>query len=131
MSKGVKNYRDLVAWQKSMNLVGVIYNLTKNFPKEELYGLTSQIRKSAVSVPSNIAEGSAKKSKPDFVRFLNISYGSLAELGTQLEIAKMVGYIDSADEYLNMINEIEKIISGLINSLENKNSNISLLTIHN
>ena len=81
------SYRDLVVWQKSMELTKKIYTITKDFPKEEVYGLTSQIRRSAVSIPSNIAEGKGRNSDKEFVRFLQISLGSLYELQTQFELA--------------------------------------------
>jgi four helix bundle protein len=120
LSESVKNYRDLIAWQKSMLLVKNIYDLTQQFPKDELFGLTSQIKRAVISVPSNIAEGSSKKSTADFVRFLNIAYGSLAEVGTQVEIAEMLGFINKQEEIYKQVDEISKIISGLISSLNKK-----------
>ncbi len=85
-------YRDLFIWQKAMNLVTKTYQLTNNFPKDELFGLTSQIRRSAISVPSNIAEGFGRKSNKEFSRFLNIGFSSLFEYQTQIEIAKNIHY---------------------------------------
>jgi four helix bundle protein len=126
----VKSYRDLVAWQKSMTLVKEVYNLTKAFPKEEQFGLTSQLKRAVISVPSNIAEGSSKKSTADFIRFLNISYGSLAEVGTQIEIAEMLNFINKQEEIYKLIDEVEKIISGLINSLAKK-TQLSILNSNN
>jgi four helix bundle protein len=79
---GVRNYKDLVAWQKSMDLVASVYKITKEFPKEEVYGLTSQIRRAVVSIPSNIAEGDGRESKKEFSQFLSIAYGSLREVET-------------------------------------------------
>ena len=76
----VKNYQDLIGWQKAMDLVEVVYHLTKRFPSEELYGLTSQVRRAAVSVPSNIAEGQGRNSTNEFARFLSIAHGSLREV---------------------------------------------------
>lgn len=87
-NKKISSYKDLLVWQKALELSVEIYNLTENFPKEEIYGLTSQIRRAAVSIPSNIAEGRYRGSKKDFSQFLRIAYASGAELETQLEIAK-------------------------------------------
>ncbi|PIR88665.1 MAG: four helix bundle protein [Candidatus Harrisonbacteria bacterium CG10_big_fil_rev_8_21_14_0_10_44_23] len=84
----IKSYKDLIVWQKSMNLVTEIYKLSKTFPKSEIFGLTSQIKRSAVSIPSNIAEGSRRGSKKNFRHFLLNAYGSGAELETQLDIAE-------------------------------------------
>ena len=90
---GIKTYRDLLVWQKAMALVTDTYALTKKYPKDELFGLCSQTRRSAVSVPSNIAEGYGRRSTQDYLRFLNVSLGSLYELQTQLEIAGNLGYL--------------------------------------
>ena len=117
----IKSYKDLIAWQKAMLLVKNIYEIAKTFPKEEIYALTSQIKRSAVSIPSNISEGSSKRSINEFIRFLNISYGSLCELETQIQIAEIVGYINSSSEIMNQTSELGKILNGLISSLENKN----------
>jgi four helix bundle protein len=84
--KKIRNYRDLIVWQKSIALVTEVYSITRLFPKEELYGLISQIRRSAVSIPSNIAEGYGRYSTNDYIRFLQIAIGSLYEFQTQLEI---------------------------------------------
>lgn len=127
----VKNYRDLIAWQKSMLLIKEVYEVAKLFPKDEQYALTSQIRRAVVSVASNIAEGSSRKSTQEFIRFLNITYGSLAEVGTQLEIAIMLGYIKDAEETFLLIDEIEKIVSGLILSLDKKVTQLSTLNSNN
>ena len=89
----MKTYRDLIVWQKSMDLVFLVYNATNQFPKEEVYNLTSQIRRSSVSVPSNIAEGYGRNSSGDYVRFLQIASGSLYELQTQLEISFRMEYL--------------------------------------
>lgn len=90
-----KPHKKLVAWRKSMDLVERIYELTKSFPKEEIYCLTSQMRRAAISVPSNIAEGACDRSRVQFRNFLSISLGSLNELATQLEIALRIGYVDA------------------------------------
>jgi len=83
-SSGIRSYRDLIIWQEAKNLTIVIYKITDKFPRSELYGLTSQIRRAAVSIPSNIAEGFGRKSKKEKIKFLHISFGSGAELETQL-----------------------------------------------
>jgi four helix bundle protein len=91
-----KPHKKLLAWQKSMDLVEEIYDLTTKFPREEIYGLTSQLRRAAVSVPSNIAEGAAGRSPVQFKNYLSVAIGSLNELATQLEIAQRIGYLDAA-----------------------------------
>jgi four helix bundle protein len=95
MANTPKIYRDLIVWQRAMQLVTEIYQTSKTWPREETYGLTSQIRRCAVSIPSNIAEGFARRSQGDYLRFLNIAMGSLFELQTQLEVAKNIGFIDA------------------------------------
>jgi four helix bundle protein len=115
----VRTFRDLKVWQKSVELVEVIYLHTKNFPKEELYGLTSQMRRASISIPSNIAEGSSRESTKEFVRFLNIAKGSLMELQTQVIIANRLGML-SENNYKFIIEnaeEISRIINGLKKSL--------------
>ena len=90
----VQSYRDLVAWNKAMELVTEIYRVTNNFPKEELFGLMSQLRRAAVSIPSNIAEGKGRLSKGEFRQFLGNARGSLAEVETQILIAQNLSYLD-------------------------------------
>lgn len=116
----MKTYRDLIVWQKSMDLVVLIYEQTKQFPKEEAYNLTSQIKRSAVSVPSNIAEGYGRNSSGDYIRFLQIASGSLYELQTQLEISLRLGYINHENHNkLNSLSiEIEKMTSSLISKIK-------------
>lgn len=116
----VKRYNDLIAWQKSMDLVEQIYRLTKSFPKEELYGLSSQLRRAAISVPSNIAEGHCRNGRREFVHHLSIGLGSLGELETQVMIAKRLGYADEAEssKLLAMAEETGRIVVGLMHSLE-------------
>ena len=92
-----KPHKRLVAWQKCMDLVVLIYQLTENFPKSEIYGLVSQMRRAAVSTPSNIVEGAADRTKVQFINFLGISIGSLNELSTQIEIAFRIGYLSIPD----------------------------------
>ena len=116
----IKSYRDLIAWQVAMQLVEEVYTITKTFPKEELYGLTQQLRRAAVSVPSNIAEGHCRNWRREFVHHLSIAHGSLAEVETQIEIARRLGYLTS--EQVTSIGDIAaepgRIINGLMNSLE-------------
>ena len=118
----MKSHKDLEAWKKSINLVTEIYKLTSGFPKEELYGLTSQIRRSAVSVPSNIAEGAGRNYDKEFIQFLYIASASMSELETQLLIACNLEYFP--ENILKEFNEKTKIISlqilGLIKYLNNK-----------
>lgn len=116
----MQTYRDLIVWQKSMTLVMKLYNESKNFPKEETFGLTSQIQKSVVSIPSNIAEGYGRNSTNDYIRFLQIASGSLYEFQTQLEIGFNLGYLIK-EKYLEINNlsfEIEKMLSSLISKLK-------------
>jgi four helix bundle protein len=112
----IKNYRDLKIWQKSMQLVDEIYKVTKNFPKDEVYGIISQIKRASHSIPANIAEGSKRNSSKEFVNFLSIARGSLAEVETFLEIAFMQNFIkiEKRDELLSLCVEIEKMTGKLI-----------------
>lgn len=112
-----QNYKDLIAWQKAMLMVTHIYEITKLFPDDERFGLTSQMRRCAVSVPSNIAEGHARNTKGEFKQFLGIARGSNAELTTQLLIADNLGYLADASNSLGMVDEVGRILSGLIKSL--------------
>jgi four helix bundle protein len=91
----IKSHRDLIAWQKAMTLAEVVYDCTRNFPREEIYGLMSQIRRCAVSIPANIAEGQGRRSKKEFQQFLGHARGSLLELDTHLELALRFGYLNS------------------------------------
>ena len=118
----MKTYRELLVWQKSMLLVTEIYKLSKSFPKDESYGLTSQIRRCAVSIPSNIAEGYGRNSTSDYIRFLNIATGSLYELQTDMEIALNLQYIDrhNFSELYESSREIERMLSSLIRKLNNR-----------
>lgn len=117
MSSG--SYRDLIVWQKSYKLVLLIYSITKKFPREEVFGLTSQIRRAAVSIPSNIAEGNTRLSKKDHVQFIRIAYGSGAELETQLSLAKDLEYISEKDytRVYEALEEIMRMLNALILSL--------------
>jgi four helix bundle protein len=113
------NHKDLDVWKKSMLFAKEVYLLTNTFPKEELYGITSQIRRSVVSVPSNIAEGAARSSDKEFIQFLYISLGSLTEAETQLILSHDLGFIKTLD-ILTEIETIKKNILGLIKYLKNK-----------
>jgi four helix bundle protein len=112
-------YKDLIAWQKSMDLVSALYDATESFPKRETYSLTDQMRRAAVSVPSNIAEGRAHYTDREFRHFLRRSRGSVAELETQVMIARQRNYLSEsqASELLKRTDEVSRILSGLINSL--------------
>ena len=114
MSKEIKNHKDLEVWKKSMDLVNNIYKITESFPKKELYGLTNQIRRASVSVPSNIAEGAARSSKKEFIQFLYIALGSLSELETQIIIANRLEYLNNFDTLLEDLKFVQKLINGLI-----------------
>jgi four helix bundle protein len=114
--KGEKNqssYRSLVVWQKSFDLSFAIYHLTKDFPDSERYGLTSQMRRSAVSIPSNIAEGYGRGTKVSFHQFLRIAYGSAAELETQLLLAEKLGYYKEGGEQ-ELLKEVMKMINAIL-----------------
>lgn len=114
-----KSYQDLVAWQKAMDLVAETYRFTRSFPKEEVYGLTSQLRRAAVSIPSNIAEGQGRRGAGEFKHFLRVALGSTMELETQVMIAERLRYVesDSTNAILRETAEVGKILNGLIASL--------------
>ncbi len=120
----INSYKELIVWQKSMDLSRKIYILTKSFPKEELYGITSQIRRSSVSIPSNIAEGYARKSRKEYIQFYSIAYGSVSELETQLILARDFGYIEEKDftETENLLHEVAKMLHVLIIRLKELNA---------
>ncbi|HLD01560.1 MAG TPA: four helix bundle protein [Patescibacteria group bacterium] len=115
----MNSYKDLTVWQKSVELCIQIYEITETFPKSELYGLTSQIRRCSVSIPSNIAEGQRRGHKAEYIQFLRIAYGSGAELETQLIIALKIGYLKQASfSILNStLEEIMKMLNKLISVL--------------
>jgi len=115
----VKNYSELIAWQRAMDLVEAVYQATQAFPREEVYGLTSQLRRAVVSVPSNIAEGQGRGPTKEFTHHLAIAYGSLCEAQTQLLIAERLGYI-AGNQYAALFEqsqEVGRLLNGLINSL--------------
>jgi len=118
------SYTKLDVWQKSMDVVSSIYSLTKSFPKEELYTLTSQMRRAAISIPSNIAEGRSKRTTREFMRFVNIACGSTAELETQIRIGERLGYLSSNQSrpLLEELAYIGRMLNKLFSSLENKST---------
>ena len=118
----LKNYRELKVWQRSYRLCLEIYKITKTFPNEERYGLTSQIRRAAVFVPSNIAEGYGRRTTPEYIRFLYIAYGSICELETQILLSSDLGYIEAGKlEILQEgIGEVERMLKVPTKSLERK-----------
>ena len=117
--KTMHNHKNLKIWQRSMDIVEMIYRETAVFPKEEKYGLTNQIRRASSSIPSNIAEGSSRKSKKEFNHFLSISLGSCYEVDTQLELAKRLSIMENekADAILEELDQVEKMIIGFMKSL--------------
>jgi four helix bundle protein len=118
----MSSYKDLTVWKKSIDLCEEIYIKTEAFPKNEMYGLTSQIRRCAVSIPSNIAEGQRRGHKSEFTQFLRIAFGSGAELETQLLIARKIGYLSENDfmDLNSLLEEIMKMLNKLITSIKNK-----------
>ena len=116
----MKSHRDLDVWKRSIGLVSEVYVLTKRFPADELYGLTSQMRRAVVPVPSNIAEGAARGSSKEFTRFLSISLGSLAEMETQFLIATNLKYLQPDNTISQEIDRLRKMLHGLINSVNKK-----------
>jgi four helix bundle protein len=112
----IRTHKDLVAWQKAVDLVVDVYSITKSFPKDEIYGLVSQIRRAAVSIPANIAEGAARQTKKEFQQYLHIAMGSLAELETHFIIATHLLYCDNKQEnaILLKLDEIRRMLSGLL-----------------
>ncbi len=121
-SMTVNSYKDLKVWQKSIELVAEIYKLTEQFPKSEIYGLTSQMQRAAVAIPSNIAEGQKRNYTKEFLQFLYISYSSGAELETQIEICKKLNKFKDLDDSKieNLLNEVMKMLNVLISSLKKK-----------
>ena len=120
----IKSYKDLLIWQKGFQIVIATYKLTKAFPQEELYALTSQIKRASVSIPSNIAEGYGRNTDKSFSHFIDISRGSLYELETQLLIAKELEFIQDLDMFnhvISLINEESKMINAFSNSLSKAN----------
>ena len=119
----LKSYRDLEVWQKAMDLVVMCYQITKKFPKSEVYGLINQLQRAAVSIPANIAEGRERQHSKEFIQHLSIAYGSLAELETHIQIAERLNYIDmnQLKKVLDKTAEIGRMLNGLKRSLEKGN----------
>lgn len=120
----IKSYKDLLIWQKSFEIVISTYRLVKSFPQEELYALTSQIKRAAISIPSNIAEGYGRNTDKSFSHFIDISRGSLYELETQLLIAKELDFIQDINMFnqiISLINEESKMINAFYNTLSKAN----------
>lgn len=117
-----KSFKDLVVWQRAMQLTVTVYRLTRGFPREEQFGLTSQMRRSVVSIPSNIAEGQGRISKGEFRQFLGIARGSTCEVQTQLEIARALELGNSMliDEAESLSNEVRKMLFGMLQSLDDR-----------
>jgi four helix bundle protein len=118
----IQGYRDLKVWQQSMDFVVVCYKVTKDFPSCEIYCLTSQLRRAAISVPANIAEGRGRRQTKEFLRYLAIAYGSLMELETHIELSMRLGYIDQNpySQLLKQAANIGRMINGLGHSLRSK-----------
>ena len=118
----IKSFRDLIAWQKAIEMVDTAYKLTREFPREELFGLRSQMRRSAVSVPSNIAEGYGRRRLAEYLRFLDIARGSLCELQTQCIISHRQGFLDCREVELleDIMDQVGKLLYRLTESLNKK-----------
>ncbi|MDR1812999.1 MAG: four helix bundle protein [Candidatus Fibromonas sp.] len=115
----IQDYKELIVWQEAMNLAEMIYAQTKNFPKEELYGIISQIRRAAVSIPANIAEGYGRKNRAEYLNFLSIANGSLTETETHLLLSKRIGYLtkEQMNELQKQLNIVGKLLTALRKSL--------------
>ena len=116
----IQTYRDLIAWQRGMDLARTIYRATVQMPRAEQFGLTNQMRRAAVSIPSNIVEGYARQSLLDYLKHLRVSRGSLAELSTQYELATDLIMIPKEAPVIELLNEEDRVLQGLIRSLEAK-----------
>jgi len=113
----LRTHKDLDVWNKAMELAGEVYSITRQLPREEIYGLTLQTRRSAISIPSNIAEGAARHSKKEFIQFLYVALGSVAELETQLMLATRMGFISDSGVF-NRIERVRKMLLGLLRFLK-------------
>ena len=116
----IRTFRDLIAWQLGMRLAKAIYQVTQLMPKSEQFGLTNQMRRAAVSIPSNIAEGYARQSRLDYIKFLRIARGSLAELSTQFKLSIELEMLTRVKEVTDLLMEEDRVLQGLIRSLELK-----------
>jgi len=121
-SEPIADHRDLIVWQKAMKLAVAIYQCTAAFPRTEMFGLSAQLRKAAVSVPSNLAEGSARRTSADFLLFLHIARGSQAEVDTQLRLALALGYLpdQSASELLEQSEEVGRLLTAVIHGIRRR-----------
>ncbi len=117
----LRSYKELIVWQKSIGLVKDVYKLTGKFPKNELYGLSSQMQRAAISIPSNIAEGYSRKNLKEYIQFLYIAYGPAAEIETQLIIAKELYPKFNYDIIESLLEEVRKMLNTIIKKLENNN----------
>jgi len=122
MNGGPKTHKDLDAWSKAIELVEAVYGLTRAFPKTEMYGLTNQLRRAAVSIPSNIAEGAARSSTKEFIQFLHIALGSVSEVETQVIIAQRLDYVDDVNSIEEQIEAVRRLILGLIRYLRRRDA---------
>ena len=124
MAERPKSYKDLLVWQKSMTMVRLIYELTRSFPQDERFGLVIQMRRAAVSVPSNIAEGQSRHTSGEFIQFISHAEGSLAELDTQVLIAIELGFctLPQAEVVLSLIDELQRMLNGLRQKLATRHS---------
>ena len=118
----MKNHKDLDVWKQSMLLAEQIYNLTKDFPTDEKYGLISQMKRAVISIPSNIAEGAARKGNKEFVQFMYIAMGSLSELETKILLSQRLQFVNSVDNYLDQIEKIKQMLFGLIRYISKRDS---------
>ena len=117
-----KNHKDLEVWKQSMELVDLVYRITKDFPHEELYGLVNQMRRAAISIPSNVAEGAARSGKKQFNQFLRVALGSLSELETQVLVAQRQGYLEDEEAVLRHIGTVRRLLLGLIRHLKKEST---------
>jgi four helix bundle protein len=117
--KKVHSYRDLMVWKKGIDLAKQLYSLTRGFPQDERFGLTAQIRRAAVSVPSNIAEGQARRTTKEFIQYLYVAKGSLAELDTQLTLSHLLGYLEEEayNNWLEQIDVLQRMLFNLVAKL--------------
>jgi len=120
MNADLRTHKDLDAWSKAIELVEAVYSVTKAFPRREIYGLTSQLRRAAVSVPSNIAEGAARSSTKEFIQFLHVALGSVSEVETQVIIAQRLDYVDDVNSIEEQIEAVRRLILGLIRYLRRR-----------
>ena len=116
------SYRDLLAWQKAMELITQIYRVSQKFPSEEMYGIVSQMRRAAISIPSNIAEGQGRLTKGEFIQFLGIARGSLLELETQILVAQNLHYLNepTLKNLLGLTSEVGRLVNGLLSAIKKR-----------